>query len=232
MRGREIRDLLSIRARSVPRMRSEGTSCRVRQVGAGWPLRQRQARRDAGRWCVSGVRVLTGRAIARSPRPPRSLPKTRATEATRWLKTRHPTIDCGCGPRSIEPLTVDLRNRPFNRTLLCTSSSVMRCAPRVLGKRDAGAEFPMSKGGAFSARGIHASRCPSASARPAVEALCRRLWSSPPSRRLLRNTIRRRGATHGATAQRREKEQRRVGGGYPDAALRAGLRPAQTPSPR
>ena len=67
---------------------------------------------------------------------------------------------------------------------------------------------PCQKDGAFSARGIHASRCPSASARPAVAALCRRLWSTPPSRLLLRNTIRRRGAIHGATAQRREKEQR------------------------
>src|SRR4029077_18871863 len=59
------------------------------------------------------------RAIARSPRPPRSLPKTRATGATRWLKTRHPTIDCGCGPRSIEPLTVDLRSRRPLTELCC-----------------------------------------------------------------------------------------------------------------
>src|SRR6266436_948865 len=92
--------------------------------------------------------------------------------------------------------------------------------------------FPCQKGGTFSARGIHASRCPSASARPAVEALCRRLWSSPPSRRLLRNTIRRRGAIHGATAWRREKEQRRVLGRInADAAPHAGLGWARKPKP-
>src|ERR1700730_8607477 len=90
-------------------MRSEGTSARVGQVGP--PERVSRAvpyggakrnRTRAARGQRVGVWVL--RAIARRPRParqqpPRWLPKTRATGATRWLKTRHPTIDCGAKVR-------------------------------------------------------------------------------------------------------------------------------------
>ncbi len=119
-RSRERRECRSCGARgravvSVKSGRQEGFE-------PGCSLRQHKARLDAGRRCKR-VGGLVVRAIARRPRPARRqparwLPRPRATAATRWSKTRHPTNDWGCVPRSIEPLTVDPRSRrPL--TLLC-----------------------------------------------------------------------------------------------------------------
>ena len=99
-RSRERRECRSCGARgravvSMKWRRQEG-------VEPGCFLRQRQARLDAGRRCKR-VGGLVVRAIARRPRPARRqparrLPRPRATAATRWSKTRHPTNEGGAFP--------------------------------------------------------------------------------------------------------------------------------------
>ena len=86
----------------------------------GCSLRQRQARRDVGRWCVSARAGETiERPIAGRLRPARWLRRPRATGATQWSKTRHRTNDWGRGSQSIEPLTVDPRSRRPLTELCC-----------------------------------------------------------------------------------------------------------------
>jgi hypothetical protein len=121
------------------------------------------APRAAGsRACVRG---LLEKAIAGRPRPARWLPRPRATRATRGSKTPHPTNDRGCGPRSIGPPTADQRSRRPLTELCCSPVPPLSGACSVwlskhdavlLTKHDAVAAFPCQKGGAFSARNIHA----------------------------------------------------------------------------